>query len=315
MSDVTVLMPVYNAMPYLRQAVDSILDQTLRDFTCLIIDDGSTDGSRQYLDGLKDPRLQVVHRPHCGVGAALSAGLELCQTELLARMDADDLSLPTRLETQVNFLRAHPEVGMVSTQFAYFGLGGRRVLSPRMPCGHRAIYADLLHGRLSLVHGSMMCRTSVLKRAGGYRVEGAGEDWDMFLRMGEAARLANLNESLYLWRVHPGTLTWDHLAKTQLRIQHACQCARRRAQHRAEITFDEFVHRQRARAFWQRAATAMDFYALAQYRRGLIGISNAQPVRGYARLAWAAFCSPGRTSKRMWRAIRALRKLSILLHT
>src|SRR5262245_44814994 len=105
---VTVLMSVYNGMPYLTEAVDSVVGQTLKDWILLIIDDGSTDGTAAYLDSLTDPRIQVVHQENRGLAGALNHGVDLCQTEYLARLDADDVALPTRFEKQLAFLEARP---------------------------------------------------------------------------------------------------------------------------------------------------------------------------------------------------------------
>jgi len=315
MAAITVLMPVYNGMPYLPEAVHSILSQTFRDFVYLIINDGSTDGSEEYLNGLDDPRVRVVHRPHCGTGATLNVGLEMCQTEFLARMDADDLSLPGRLEAQLGFLGSRPEVGMAGTQFAYFGARGHSVLSRRVPRDHQTIYQDLLRGQMSFVHASLMCRSSILKGIGGYRIQGAGEDWDMFLRMGETTQLANIDECLYFWRIHLANARVSHLTQAYLGVDYARHCAKRRAENLPETTLDDFVRQRRARPFWQRTADAVDLYSLAQYRSALAEIANGRQGRGYSHLAWAALCSPRRTSRRLSRAFRKPRKSTLSLPT
>ncbi len=133
MAEVTVLMAVYNGMPYLPEAVDSILKQTLQDFRFLIINDGSTDGTEDYLNRLTDQRVQVVKGPHRGLGVALNMGLAMCKTEFLARMDSDDIALPTRLEAQLRFLRCHKAVGLVGTRVSYFGTSGRSGFSHPCP--------------------------------------------------------------------------------------------------------------------------------------------------------------------------------------
>ena len=94
-SPVTVLMTVYNGMPLLEEAVESVLGQTLTDWTLLIVNDGSTDATPQYLNGLNDNRIRVVHQANEGLAGALNTGLELCESEFLARLDADDVALPT----------------------------------------------------------------------------------------------------------------------------------------------------------------------------------------------------------------------------
>src|SRR5687767_7363254 len=124
----TVLMPVYNAMPFLGEAVQSVLSQEAGDFTLLALDGGSKDGSVEYLRSLSDPRVQVVAFEQLGLGATLKHALEICQTELFARMDADDRCDPTRFSKQLAFLKDHPEVGMVGTQFRYVGTYGTKAL-------------------------------------------------------------------------------------------------------------------------------------------------------------------------------------------
>jgi glycosyltransferase involved in cell wall biosynthesis len=306
MPEVTVLMSVYNGLPFLAQAVESILQQTFSDFTLLVIDDGSTDGSDEYLDQLCDPRVQIIHQSHRGLGAALNQGLAVCRTEFLARMDADDVALPSRLEAQLAFLRCHQEIGMLGTQIVYLGVAGRSGFSPPMPCDHEAIYADLLRGRLALCHPSIMCRTSILKELGGYRIDGIGEDWDLFLRTGEATRLANLDQVLHLYRVHSSSVNVTHLGEVRTQVGYACHCARLRAERHPEISFGEYVARQCARPFWQRAADRMDCSALGQYRRALSDVLSEHRVKGYTRLAWAALCSPRWTAQRITRMTRRI---------
>jgi glycosyltransferase involved in cell wall biosynthesis len=152
MPEVSVIMSVYNGILYLPEAVDSILKQTLQDFKFLIINDGSTNGTEDYLTRLTDQRVQVAKGPHRGLGVALNIGISMCKTEFLDRMDADDIALPTRLEAQLRFLRCHREVGLVGTRVAYFGVGGRRGFSPPVPLDHEAIYAGYLSGRGGLFH-------------------------------------------------------------------------------------------------------------------------------------------------------------------
>jgi glycosyltransferase involved in cell wall biosynthesis len=308
MPEVTVLMPVYNGMPFLSEAVDSILNQTLQDFTFLIINDGSTDETEEYLDRLDDPRLQVVHQPNQGLGAALNSGLAMCKTEFIARMDSDDVSLPSRLKAQLNFLHCHKDVGLVGTKFAYLGISGRSGFPPPAPQDHSTIYADLIQGRQALCHPSIMCRTYILKSTGGYRIHSSGEDYDMFLRMGEAAKLANLDEVLYLYRLNPNSVSVKKFLEIREKYSYSCHCARRRAEGKPEGTFEEFAAEQRARPFRQRALEAMDNYALALYRKALAEILGPHLVIGYIRLALAAISSPRWTAQRIFREIRKYRK-------
>jgi glycosyltransferase involved in cell wall biosynthesis len=303
MTQLTVILPVYNGMPHLPKAVRSILDQTLTDLRLLVINDGSTDGTLAYLQSIDDPRVEVLGGKHQGLGDALNLGLEHCDTEFVARMDADDISVPDRLERQLEFLDQHPEVGVLGTQFRYFGGEDRFVFSPRIPCDHDAIHADLKLGRLSLVHASLVFRTEVLRQVGGYRVRGMGEDWDLFLRLGNVTRFANLPDELYLWRLHEGNTGVRRYRGSQMGTPFALECARRRDAGEKEITFDEFVELEKKRPLWSRIVINLDYLSLALYRGGLSDIANGRTIRGWARLASASLCAPGRALRRIQRLL------------
>lgn len=303
--EVTVLMPVFNGIPFLHEAVESILRQSLRDFIFLIIDDGSTDGSQDYLDQLSDPRVRVVHQSNRGCGGARKVGLAMCDSEFVAMMDSDDVAAPRRLELQLDFLRRHQDVGLVGTQIAFLGARGITGFSPPMPCDHHQIYSDLIRGRLALRHPTVMCRTSVMKGIGGYRMDRDGEDYGMFLRMGEASKLANLEEVLLLYRMHLGNVTARTIGLIRSHIAHECCCAHQRARGLPEVSFEAFTAQ---RKFWQRTADRMDSYALTHYWRAMAEILSADKFKGYARLGWSAMCSPQMTWQRLCREARKLRQ-------
>jgi glycosyltransferase involved in cell wall biosynthesis len=301
---ITVLLPVYNGMPYLPTAIESVLAQTESNFRLLVINDGSTDGTAAYLESVSDPRLEVMPGEHCGLGAALNAGIARVQTEYLARMDADDGIAPERFALQKAFLDSHPEVGMVGTRFSYVGNGTRRSLSPRLPLDHATIYADLMKRRLSFIHASLMCRTALMKEIGGYRFGDVGEDWDMFLRMGERTQLANLPQDLYSYRVHLGGEPFRRLSHCMRRIAFAVDCAERRAAGQPELEFGRFCELRDARPWSRRVIETLDQYALGQYRQGMNAVLNDRVLAGYCRLAWSAACSPQRLVSRLIRVVR-----------
>src|SRR6185312_9442504 len=116
---ITVLMPAYNAGKYIREAVQSVLRQTYRDFELLIVNDGSTDDTLEIALSFTDPRVVVVNKEHKGIAAALNTGLKLATAPFIARFDADDICMPTRLETQFNFLQDHPDYVLVGSDAEY----------------------------------------------------------------------------------------------------------------------------------------------------------------------------------------------------
>lgn len=303
MAEVTVLMPVYNALPYLPEAVESIRRQTLEDWTFLIVDDGSTDGSLEYLERLEDRRIRVLRQAHEGPAAASNRALGLCQTEFLARMDADDIAEPTRLEEQLAFLRQHPEVGLVGTQIV--PLGPLRAGRPSsLPTDHRAIYADLIRGRHAMCNPTIVCRTALLREVGGYHADGVLEDWAMFLSMGQRAELANLDRALLSYRIHAASTNNRHMGELRARIAFACDRARRKQAGLVPISYDEFLRARRAAPVWQRASQAMEAHAITQYRLAMVDVLGPRRLRGYVRLAWGAACSPALTWRRIERVVR-----------
>lgn len=302
---VTVLMSVYNGMPYLPEAVASILSQTIDAFQFVIVDDGSTDASRAYLTQLKDPRLCVIRLDkNYGQGAARNVGLRWCTTEFTALMDADDVSLPTRFKTQLHFLAENRDVGAVGTLIAYYGSAGLRGFCPHLPTEHSKIYEDLFHGKHAICHPTLMCRTRLLQQIGGYRVSRSGEDWDLLLRLGEMSKLANVSEVLHLYRAHPGNVNVKHIGEIRRQIAYACHCATQRLSGRPEAKYQQFCRMQNERWRVVRAIERIETYSLKQYRLAIGAILAGRPIAGYARLGLASLCSPRRTVVRLSQTLR-----------
>jgi hypothetical protein len=208
MSDVTVLMPVYNDVEYLRESVDSILAQTISDFEYLIIDDGSTDGSWELLQDLKDPRLKLCRNPkNLGLATTLNVGLERISTPFILRMDADDISMPRRLEWQLDFMNRHPDVGMAGTWLRTFGARGERGLH-RYSEEMSQIRADMLFGS-PVAHATLIFRKEMFDRH-GLRYDPSytrSEDFDLCVRAADMFAIGNLPRSTYQYRRHPGCVT------------------------------------------------------------------------------------------------------------
>ena len=303
MPSITVFMPVYNALPHLPEAVESIRRQTLEDWVFLIVDDGSTDGSAEYLDRLNDPRIRILHQAHQGPAAASNLALSMCETELIARMDADDVAYPDRLAEQVAFLKTHPEVGLVGSQIAPLGSKWKGRPSS-LATHHAAIFDDLIHGRHAMCNPTIACRTALLREVGGYLADGPLEDWAMFLAMGEKAELANLDRPLLSYRIHGGSTNGRHMAELRARIAFACQRATERRAGQTETTYEQFMAARRAASTWRRAQWWLEGHAMGQYRRAMADILGSHRLLGYARLAWAAACSPRLTIDRIARIVR-----------
>lgn len=291
MTDLTVLMAIHNAMPHLPETVESIRAQTMADWRMVVVNDGSTDDSVDYLKRLADPRIEIIDQENRGLGAALNHGLTYCDTPLLARMDGDDLCHPTRFAQQIAFLNSHPEVGLVGTQIERMG-SRRSVGNSALATDHETIYADIARGVNQMYHPTIMCRTELIKQIGGYWEHPRGEEWDLFLRMGECTRLANLDQVLLSYRIHSGSMTGQSVKEIRTWIEYACECARRRASRLPEIEYDQYVDQLRGAAWYRRIARACEMHGRTQYRIGLGERLGERRKTGTLRIAYSALWSP-----------------------
>ncbi len=211
---VSVLMPVYNAQSYLAEALDCILAQTFKGWELICVDDGSTDASLVILKDYagKHAQIRVISRPNTGIVGALNDALDAAQGEYIARMDADDWCAEVRFDQQVGYLNGHADCVAVGSYIQRTDPYGSPAGSQEPPIGHEAIDAGLLAGDASvLVHASLMMRADVLRTAGGWR-EGTDwvEDLDLFLRLAEQGRVANLPQYLYTYRRHVESVCFKH---------------------------------------------------------------------------------------------------------
>jgi hypothetical protein len=196
-------MSVYNGERHLREAIDSILVQTFTDFEFIIVDDGSTDRTAAILDDYMDPRIRrITNTTNIGLTKSLNIGLAACRGEFVARMDADDVSLPERLDRQVQHMHAHPEVGLLGTQFVTVdGDGCVTNHISCLPTEDVAIRWCLL-GENAFAHASVMLRRSVLAdHALSYDDQlPVAQDYDLWERMVTLTKCANLEGALLQYR-------------------------------------------------------------------------------------------------------------------
>lgn len=201
---VSIVMPVYNAEHFLREAIESILKQTFVDFECIIVDDASTDSSVSIVESYDDPRIYLMrNKENHGSAYSMNRGMEAARGIYIARMDADDVSLPTRLQEQVGFLDAHPRVGVVGSNVEVIGDDHTYVWS--YYTSPDDIKASLLF-QCSMAFPTVMMRKSMLDRHGIRFDETSrrAEDYDLWERCSNYFDLANIGKVLLKYRIHPG---------------------------------------------------------------------------------------------------------------
>jgi hypothetical protein len=225
-------MPVRNGGAYLSLALDSVLAQTFCDFELLVIDDGSTDGSRQHVEAraAREQRIRLLDNPGRGLVAALNHGILAASGEFIARMDADDISYPDRFERQVAYLRAHPQVAAVGTQARIVDARGNPTGGySNFPCAPVDVADALIKRGCAIKHPSVLMRRDMIIEVGLYRpaVEHA-EDFDLWLRLAELHLVANLPEVLLDYRQHTGQVSHDGNLEQKFAHGVALLSARRR---------------------------------------------------------------------------------------
>ena len=208
-------MPVYNVAPFVADSIESILNQSFKDFEFIIIDDGSTDGTADVIQSYGDHRIVSVQRRHLGTVYQLNFGLAVSRGDYIARQDGDDWSHPKRFEKQFDFLESRPDYAVVSSAMGLVDEKGRPLKVLRYPAEPN--YDDLMK-RCCISHAASMWRKDIHDFVGGYDEQfnkNCCEDYDLWLRVVEQYRIYVLNEVLYTKRERPessiGQTRWTYV--------------------------------------------------------------------------------------------------------
>jgi glycosyltransferase involved in cell wall biosynthesis len=209
---ISVVMPAYNAAAFVDEAVGSILGQTFRDFEFIIIDDGSTDATASILKryAALDGRIRLHHQENLGLIAALNRGCRLARGEYIARMDADDISLPRRLERQLEYVERHPPIGIVGTWIYNIDGNGAVKRAWRPPTKPKVLEWTHFFG-VCVSHPTVLMRRRVLENLGFYRDGTAHvEDVDLWLRASSITAFGNVPEILFKYRTWEESVSHTH---------------------------------------------------------------------------------------------------------
>lgn len=239
---ISVIMSVYNNDRFLKIAIDSILSQTFRDFEFLIVDDGSTDRSPQILQSCaaKDDRIRIIRQANQGVTRSLNTLIQKAKGEFLARMDADDISCPTRFAQQVQFLQQHPEVVCVGGCYDFIDEAGRVLMHHQTATTDAEIQQLALTGNTPINHPSAMMRRSAVVLVGGYDPSfKSAQDLDLWLKLGEVGKLANLPETVLLYRQHAQSASEQKQLEQTANRRLACERAWKRRRIEGQFTATE----------------------------------------------------------------------------
>ncbi len=297
---VSVLLPVRNGLPHLRRAVESCLEDMSPDDELLVLENGSTDDTPEVLRQLsaEDARVRVLTTGAPNLAQALNVGLREARHDLLARMDADDVTLPHRFASQVREMAADPRLVLCGTQIRRFST---RVEASRsvsdFPVDHDEIVSGLLRGRHVLCHPSVLFRRHAAVEVGGYWAEGLSEDCDFFLRLSRVGRLTNTREVGLAYRYHGDSLNARRQVELLLGMRYAAETY---LQDRSTIpSFDQYrthaLASRTRRLQLRRQALSDSLYRAAQVRI----LSGEPTVLGHLQLFTSGLLRPGRAARRV----------------
>jgi glycosyltransferase involved in cell wall biosynthesis len=241
--EISIVTSVFNGMPYLEHAIQSILEQSFKNWEWILIDDGSTDRSAEVMTSFAeiDPRIRIVRQPNLGLTRALIQGCELARAPFIARQDADDTSDSKRLEKQISLIKSNSDFAFVSCFAQYIGPQNEPLEVVTRPTDPRDATEGLLNARLGPpAHGTVLFRKDVYQRAGRYRdCFYFAQDSDLWMRMAEIGQIAYVPEVLYFFRRHFCSITSSRSPEQEFYGEIGQACRRARANHQSEEPFLE----------------------------------------------------------------------------
>jgi glycosyltransferase involved in cell wall biosynthesis len=293
-----VVLPTYDRLPLLREAVASVLAQTVSDLELVVVDNGSTDGTREYLAGLRDPRLRAVTTERLfTAGRARNAGLAAARGRLIAFLDSDDLWAKAKLERQLEALARSPTalwsstaIGMIDAAGVPLALAAGSVAPPRSGW----VFEELLFDRASAALQGVLADAALVREAGGFDDETFREDFDFVLRLAERSEVAAVDEPLAFVREHAGRAA------------------------RQERDVAELLRRFYDRLLARTVDPARRRLCVRRYAMALADVAEREGARGHHAAGRAALASAWRLDPRapaVWRASARVAAYGLLVRS
>lgn len=284
-TNLSVILPVYNGMPFLKEAILSLLNQSYQNFIIYIIDNGSDDGTREYLNQVDDSRINYTRLEEKNLIIALNTGFELANTPFIARMDADDISHRTRFEKQIKYFEENRDVDLIGTLGQYISIDGNKHFNINLPLTHDDIINTIFKTRNAIIHPSIMFRSEIIELSGGYNENYSDcEDYEFFLRVGNKIKFANIPERLHSMRIRDSSIMTDDVKKRIKQYYfvsklYACKYNNNMVPEHPEI-------------YPLRVIEKADVLSLSIYRKGLYYYLNVNKVIGIMLFIVASILNP-----------------------
>ncbi len=302
---ISVLMSVKDTLPFLKEAIASIVHQSFQDWELVIIDNCSTDGTAQAAEqaAQADPRIRVLRNERdLGHSGGLNRGLAVCRGEWIARMDGDDIALPNRLERQLAFVRENPDVAATGCLAYYIDSNGRRAGKTAAELTTREEFQRFRSQNLpiGILHPGALIRRDVLVELGGYRpVYDPANDIDLWCRISDGHVILVQPEYLMEYRIHSGSLSAESYEFARMKHLWARDSMIARRESRAEPGWNEFLEARRNAPWWLRLNRWRKLQAKRFYRQSAQHQLSDRRVRSLAEMSLAALLQPEYTLPRV----------------
>jgi glycosyltransferase involved in cell wall biosynthesis len=299
-------MTVYNGDRYVGAAIQSVLDQTMPDFEFLIVDDGSTDSTPEILAGFaaRDSRIRVITQLNQGVSRSSNNALRIAKYDWIARIDADDLALPTRFERQLAFIEAHPGIAVTASFVDYINSNGEKLGAGVNPFTTPEAVERCLRagGMIYLIHPAVMMRRDVILDVGGYRPEFAlAHDIDLWNRVAERGHLVLAQpEILAQYRLHEQGMTRNSFNRLARELRWLEMCASQRRSGNLEPTFGQFEAFERRTSALRRLNHWRQDKAFVLYKEATVSRARKDLSPMMLQLGASALLQPAPALRNVW---------------
>lgn len=309
---ISVVMPVYNGEKFLAEAVESVLNQTYKEFEFIIVDDGSTDDTpnilKHYAD--KDPRVKIVKAGKVGLSNAMNLGIEAAQYPWIARMDADDVCLPRRLEASIEAANANPDVVVWGTYVHHINAKGKILSLTKVgPTTREQFWEERKKGlAIQVINPSAMMRKDIVDKVGRYKEAFvAAHDIEIFDEMAEYGPILCIPEVLVLYRVHGYSISMMKFM-TQRKLARYVDVRRKaRLAGQPLPTLEEFLANYDNQPRKEKRRRYLSDLQGLSYRRAGLAYAEGQYLRIIPNFGLAFLLNPRYAIKRVWRQVFAHR--------
>jgi len=289
---VSVIMPVFNEQEYLCKSIESILEQTFKDFEFIIVDDASSDASFKIMQkyASKDKRIVLIKNPvNQGLALSLNKALGVVRGEFVARMDADDVAAKNRLEIQLAFLNKNPEVDLAGSSMYFIDSEGNIIARSGTIASPEILNKTIYYKNIS-PHPTWMFRRKILRDVGEYRDLPASQDYDFLMRLCHLGyKVSNIDTPLLYYRVHKEKISFDGSIR-QIKISRYL----RRLYRNNLILNDEYLKKERISKIITpvKAVQRIHSLSLRLFEKGRFLMKNDSTIRGVSLLCVSALLSP-----------------------